>query len=256
MRSRRRIPSRISSRCSTSSTGAARAPGRSSIATTRSGSGSSSRQSGSTRSSDRAIAECRERTLQHITLPPTRAVHRRVRHEQAVERLQLVSGQLPQPDPGQHRPADLHRPRDRSGVPRRLPRAPRLQRAAREEPGPRSRLGRILGVPAVLAAVADCRRHRQLRHRGRVPGRRTRGVRARRAVPGGRAGSVARPANTTRCRRWSISSSYAGNEAARQYLNGEIDATGGGDVAGALRDDAAGSRRAARPVLRHSTAAT
>ena len=37
-----------------------------------------------------------------------------------------------------------------------------------------------------------------------------------RSVEGGR--------STTRCRRWSISSSYAGNEAARRYLNGEIDA--------------------------------
>ena len=45
----------------------------------------------------------------------------------------------------------------------------RLQRAAREAPGARSRLDRVLGLPAVLAAVADRRGHRQLRHRGRVP---------------------------------------------------------------------------------------
>ena len=70
-----------------------------------------------------AINACRERTLAHVTLPPGEQLHRRVRHEQVVERLQLVSGQLPQPDPGQHRSADLHRPRDRSRLPRRLSRA-------------------------------------------------------------------------------------------------------------------------------------
>ena len=69
-----------------------------------------------------------------------RGVHARVRHRQAVERLQLVSGQLPQPDPGQHRVADFHRSRDRSRVPRGLSRASRLQRAAREASGAGSRL--------------------------------------------------------------------------------------------------------------------
>ncbi len=52
-----------------------------------------------------------------------RELHGRVRHRQVVERLQLVPGQLPQPDPGQYRPADLHRPRDRPGMPRGLSRA-------------------------------------------------------------------------------------------------------------------------------------
>ena len=35
------------------------------------------------------------------------AVHRRVRHRQVVEWLQLVPGRLQEPDPGEHRPADL-----------------------------------------------------------------------------------------------------------------------------------------------------
>ena len=157
-----------------------------------------------------------------------------------MERLQLVSGQLPQPDPGQHRPADLHRPRDRSRLPRGLSRAPRLQRAAREAPGARSRLGRVHGLSAVLAAVADRRGHGELRHRGRVPGRRAAGVRARRALPAGGPRSVAGGRRTTTCRRSSIGSSYAGNEAARSYLNGEIDARRGGGLADALRDDAGG----------------
>ena len=100
-----------------------------------------------------------------------RELHRRVRHRQELERLQLVSGQLSQPDPGEHRPADLHRPGDRPGVPRGLSRPSRLQRAAREEPGARSRLDGILRVSALLAAVAHCRRHRQLRHRRRLSAR-------------------------------------------------------------------------------------
>ena len=87
-----------------------------------------------------AIRACRERTLPYVESAADGAVHGRVRHQQVVERLQLVSGRLPEPDPGQHRPADLHRSRDRSRVPRRLSRSSRLQRAAREAPGPRSRL--------------------------------------------------------------------------------------------------------------------
>ena len=52
-----------------------------------------------------------------------RNVQGRVRHRQIVERLQLVSGQLQEPDPGEHRSADLHRSRDRPGVSRGLSRA-------------------------------------------------------------------------------------------------------------------------------------
>ncbi len=46
----------------------------------------------------------------------------------------------------------------------------RLQRAAREESRAGSRLGRVLDLPALLAAVIDRGRDGQLRHRGRVPG--------------------------------------------------------------------------------------
>ena len=122
---------------------------------------------------DRGDRRVPARTLQHVELPPERELHRRVRHEQVVERLQLVSGQLQEPDPGQHGPSDLHRPRGRSRLPRRLPRPSRLQRAAREAAGPRPGLGRKLRVRAVLAAVAHRRRHRQLRHRGDVLAART-----------------------------------------------------------------------------------
>ena len=108
------------------------------------------------------------RTLPHVQLPANETFTVEYVHGQAVERLQLVSGQLPQPDPGEHRSADLHRPRDRPRLPRGLSRASRLQRAAREAPRARSRLGRVLGLRAVLAAVADRRGHRELRHRGGV----------------------------------------------------------------------------------------
>ena len=99
---------------------------------------SARRASSIARSPNAGRARCRTSQL-----PAERELHGRVRHEQAVERLQLVSGQLPQPDPGEHRSADLHRSRDRSRVPRRLSRAPRLQRAARKAPGARSRLDRV-----------------------------------------------------------------------------------------------------------------
>ena len=98
-------------------------------------------------------------------------LHRRVRHEQVVERLQLVSGRLPSLIQVNTDLPDLHRSRGRSRVPRGLSRTSRLQRAAREAPGARPRLGRVLRLPALLAAVAHCRRHRQLRHRGGVSGR-------------------------------------------------------------------------------------
>ena len=139
--------------------------------------GSSSRATSSTRSSRRRFNGCRERTLQHVTLPESEQFTHRVRHQQVVERLQLVPGQLPQPDPGQHRSADLHRSRGRSRVPRGLSRSSRLQRAAREAPGARPRLDRVLRVSAVLAAVADRGRHGELRHRGRVSGPGARRVR-------------------------------------------------------------------------------
>ena len=124
--------------------------------------------------------------------PGRREFHHRVRHRQVVERLQLVSGQLPQSDPGRHRPADLYRSRDRSGVSRGLPRTSCLQRAARAPPGPRTGMARVLRLCALLPAVADRGRHRQLRDRGRVPERGTTGVRAGGAVSGRRAGPVAR----------------------------------------------------------------
>ena len=147
-----------------------------------------------------------------------RAVHRRVRHEQVVERLQLVPGRLPQPDPGQHRPADLHRPRDRSRLPRGLSRPSRLQRAAREAPGEGSRLDRVHGLPAVLAAVADRRRAPPTSaSRSRFPGRSASTF--ERAVLFPAAGlDPAKAAEYYEVQALVDRLSYAGNEAARRYL--------------------------------------
>ena len=115
----------------------------------------------------------------------------------------------------------------------------RLQRAAREAPGARPRLGRVHRLPAVLAAVADRRRHGQLRHRGGVPGRRAHRLRARRAVPAGRHRAVASRRNTTRCWRWSISCRTPATRRRAATSTAQIDASGGRRLAGEVRDDAA-----------------
>ena len=65
-----------------------------------------------------------------------RGLHAGVRHQPALVRLQLVSGQLSQPHPGQHRSAGAAQPRGRSRLPRRLSRPSRLQHAARAESRP------------------------------------------------------------------------------------------------------------------------
>ena len=59
--------------------------------------------------------------------------------------------------------------------------------AARTHARARAQVGRVLRVSAVLAAVADRRRHRQLRDRGRVSWRGADAVRARHAVSDSRA---------------------------------------------------------------------
>ena len=193
-RSRRRIPSRTSRQCSIASRSAFPEPARSSIGTTPGGARSSFRARSSTRCSQAAIGACRERTRRARHAAGGRALHRRVRHQQIVERLQLVSGQLQQPDPGQHRPADLHRSRDRPRLPRRLSGPPRLQRAARAAPGEGARLDRVHRLSALLAAIADRRGHGELRDRGRVPGAGARSRTSRRSC-------FRSPASTPRARR-------------------------------------------------------
>ena len=75
----------------------------------------------------------------------------------------------------------------------------------------------VLGLSAVLAAVADRRGHGQLRHRGRVPGA---GARRRSSETCSFPLAGLDPAQARRllraCRRSSIELSYAGNEAARR----------------------------------------
>ena len=103
---------------------------------------------------------------------------------------------------------------------------------------------------AVLAAVADRRRHRQLRRRGRVPRRGADRVRARRR-------STRWPASIPRPRRRYTEVgevdrklTYAGNEAARRYLDGEIDRAAAVDWLERWALYAAPARRAADPLLR------
>ena len=88
------------------------------------------------------------------------------------------------------------------------------------------------------------------------PGDDARRVRARRAVAAGRA----RPSQSRPLRRASMRLvarlSYAGNEAARRYLDGADRSRGGGGVADAVRADVAGAGGAADAVHGRSIAAT
>ena len=100
----------------------------------------------------------------------------------------------------------------------------RVQRAAREAPRAGSRLDRVHGLSAVLAAVADRRRHGKLRHRGGVP--RTERVEFERATLFPAAGlDPSRAAEYYEVQALVDQLSYAGNEAARRYLNKQIDAS-------------------------------
>ena len=182
-----------------------------------------------------------------------RGLHPRVRHRQALVGLQLVPGELPQPHPGQHRPAGAPSAAHRSRLPRRLSRPPRFQRPARAEAGARPRLGRIYGLPALLAPVVHRRGLGQLRHRARFPRRRAARVRDPRPLSARR--PVARPR-----RRLSGAAGGARGLAgarftiARDYLEGRIEPRPGDRADPALPARLAGARRAVdrlhRPVSR------
>ena len=105
---------------------------------------------------DTAIAEGRRRTQQHIPLPPGESFKVEYVTNKSWSGYNWYQGNYPQPDPGEHGPADLHRSRGGSRVPRRLSRTSRLQRAPGEVARPRPRMGRDDGVSALLAAVAGC----------------------------------------------------------------------------------------------------
>ena len=166
-----------------------------------------------------AIKGCRGRTLQHVKLPDTERF--------TVEYVTNKSWSGYNWYQGNFRSliqvnTDLPVYVDRAvdlACPRRLPGPSRLQRAARAAPGSRTRLGGLC-LPAVLSAVAHRRGHRttasrspfqatlaQLREDGPLPGR-------------------SRPGTRRRCYRVQglvDQLAYAGNEAARRYLNGQID---------------------------------
>ena len=145
-------------------------------------------------------------------------------------------GGFTEPDPGQHGPADLHRSRGRSRLPRRLPGPSRLQRAAREAPGQGSRLDGVLRLSAVLSPqslIAEGTANFGIEVA--FPGAERVRVRARRAVSRWPASIRRRPSAYYEVQALVDGSSYAGNEAARRYLNGEIDAAQAARVAADVR---------------------
>jgi len=160
-----------------------------------------------------------------------------------VERLQLVSGQLPQPDPGEHRPADLHRSRDRSRLPTRAIPGHHVYNALLEQHLVRDRGWVEFSVYALFSPQSLI-----------AEGTANYGIEV--AFPGderlaferdvlfplaGLDGSQA--AAYAKIRALVDRLSYAGNEAARHYLNGERTRTQTVDWLDALRDVAAGGRR-------------
>ena len=129
-----------------------------------------------------AIQACRERTEAHLRAS-NGALHRRVRHEEVLERLQLVPGELPQPDSGQHElPIYIDRAIDlacHEGYPGLTSTNVRLEKhlVARPE------VDRVFGVSAVLAQSLIAEGTAQLWHRGGVSRTGTGGVRESRALP-------------------------------------------------------------------------
>ena len=171
-----------------------------------------------------AIAECRARTRAPHRAARRRALHRRVREGQAVGRLQLVPGQLPQHHPGEHRPADPHRSRDRSGLPRGLSRPPPPERAARAAAGAGAGLDRVLGATAVRPDESSSAR-----------AARTTASSSRSRARSGSSSSgdslyplagldPARAATYAEVTELLLELRHATNQAARRYLDGEIDA--------------------------------
>ena len=118
-----------------------------------------------------AIAACRTATVEHIALPPSERFDLAFVTGKSWSGYNYYQGRLQKPDRGQHRPADPHQPRDRSGLSRRLSRPPCTERPARRAAGARQGLGRIQRLSPVLAPIAAGRGVGQLWHRARLPGR-------------------------------------------------------------------------------------
>ena len=64
-----------------------------------------------------AIAACRSRTQKYMALPEGETFTVEYVTDKAWSGYNLVPGGLPEPHPSQHRPADLHRPSHRPGLP-------------------------------------------------------------------------------------------------------------------------------------------
>ena len=181
------------------------------------------------RSFKAAIDACRSRTLQHITLPPGESF--------TVEYVTGKSWSGYNWYQGNYRSliqvnTDLPIYVDRAidlacheGYPGHHVYNVLLEKNLRS----RSRLDRVLGVSAVLAAVADCRRARRTTaSRSRFPRAERLEFERRVLFP------AAELEPDTAASYYDVLDlvdqlSYAGNEAARRYLNGEIDAKGAAD---------------------------
>ena len=140
-----------------------------------------------------AIKGCRERTLQHVKLPDSERFTVEYVTNKSWSGYNWYQGNLRSLiQVNTDLPVYIDRAVDLA-CHEGYPGPSRLQRAAREAPGARARLGRVLGLPAVLAAIADRGRHRQLRHRSGLSRPRTQ-QRSRRsvAVSRGRSRSGAR----------------------------------------------------------------
>ena len=180
-----------------------------------------------------------------------RELHGRVRQEQAVERLQLVSGQLSQPDSGQHRPADLHRSRRRSRLPRGISRA--ITSTTRCSSS----------VSFAIAAGWSSRSTPLFSPQSLIAeGTANYGIEV--AFPGDERTAFERdvlypeagldPSQAVvyaQVQTLVDRLAYAGNEAARKYLNGELDRAGTRRVADPIRDASSATRGAADAFLRH-----
>ena len=179
-----------------------------------------------------------------------RGVQAGIRHRQAVERLQLVSGQVPQPDPDQHRAADLHRSRGRSRLSRRLSRAITSTTCCSRSIWSTDRGWREFTVyplfsPQSLIAEGTANFGIDVAFPG---AERVRFERDRLYPLAGLDQSLAEKYHEVLQALDELS--YAGNEAARQYLNGKMSKDEAATWLVKYTADVPSARRAARALLR------
>ena len=116
-----------------------------------------------------AIKECRARTLAHVALPPNESFTVEYVTNKPWGGYNWYKGNFHSVIQVNTDLPDLHRSRGRSRGARRLSRPSRLQFAAGKEPGPRSRLDGVFGLPALLTAIARRGRDGEFRQGRCVP---------------------------------------------------------------------------------------